>query len=56
MLKHHVDGAVQMVTLKGGPHTLGLEGLLEYLLSNLLSKTRGEEGILVDIPWYDKEL
>ena len=51
MLKHHVEGAVQMVELKGGPFTLGLEGLLEHLLSNLLAKVVGELEIQVRIPW-----
>ena len=50
MLKRHVDGAVKMVGLRGGPQTLGLEGLLEHLLSNLLAKV-GHAGIGVQIPW-----
>lgn len=55
MLKHHVDGAVKMVALRGGPHTLGLDGLLEHLLSNLLSKRRAEVGLVVNSPWENKE-
>jgi hypothetical protein len=51
MLKRHVDGAVKMVGFKGGPQTLGLDGLLEHLLSNLLSKVAGKVGIPVRIPW-----
>lgn len=51
MLKRHVDGAVKMVALKGGPQTLGLDGLLEHLLSNLLAKVVGHAGIQVKIPW-----
>lgn len=41
MSKRHIDGAVRMVTLNGGPKTLGLNGFLEHLLSNLLSKFSG---------------
>ncbi|KAL3458858.1 hypothetical protein BJX64DRAFT_291765 [Aspergillus heterothallicus] len=51
MLKHHVDGAVQMVNLKGGPQTLGLGGLMALLLSNLLTKVILEVGIPVHVPW-----
>ncbi|PYH47139.1 uncharacterized protein BP01DRAFT_380984 [Aspergillus saccharolyticus JOP 1030-1] len=51
MLKHHVDGAVKMVALKGGPQTLGLDGLLEHFLSNLLAKMRGDFGLQVMTPW-----
>ncbi|KAJ5808552.1 hypothetical protein N7474_009821 [Penicillium riverlandense] len=54
MLKRHVDGAVRMVGLKGGPQTLGLDGLLEHLLSNLLSKVVGKVGIQVRTPWEDQ--
>ena len=50
MLKCHIDGAVRMVVLKGGPKTLGLDGLLEHLLSNLLSKIVGKVDIQVRIP------
>jgi hypothetical protein len=50
MLKCHVDGAVKMVGLKGGPQTLGLDGLLEQLLSNLLAKVVGHAGIQAKIP------
>lgn len=51
MLKHHVDGAVRMVALRGGPHSLGLDGLLEHLLSKLLSKILDELGLRVRTPW-----
>lgn len=51
MLKHHIDGAVKMVALKGGPQTLGLEGLLEHFLSNLITKMRGDLGVHVTTPW-----
>ncbi|RAH78861.1 hypothetical protein BO86DRAFT_421239 [Aspergillus japonicus CBS 114.51] len=51
MLKHHIDGAVKMVALKGGPQTLGLEGLLEHFLSNLIAKMRGDLGVQVMTPW-----
>ncbi|KAJ5266845.1 hypothetical protein N7478_009653 [Penicillium angulare] len=51
MLKRHVDGAVKMVGLNGGPQTLGLDGLLEHLLSNLLAKVVGHAGVQVNIPW-----
>lgn len=32
MSKRHVQGAVQMVELNGGPQTLGLNGFLEMVL------------------------
>jgi hypothetical protein len=51
MLKHHVEGAVQMVSLKGGPQTLGLGGLMARLLSNLLNKVIIELGVPVKVPW-----
>jgi hypothetical protein len=51
MLKHHVEGAVQMVNLKGGPQTLGLGGLMARLLSNLLNKVIIELGVPVTVPW-----
>ncbi|RAH53642.1 hypothetical protein BO85DRAFT_523329 [Aspergillus piperis CBS 112811] len=51
MLKHHVDAAVEMVTLKGGPQTLGLDGLMEHFLFNLISKTRGDLELQIRTPW-----
>lgn len=51
MLKHHVDGAVKMVGLRGGPQMLGLDGLLEHLLSNLQAKVISHAGIQVKVPW-----
>jgi hypothetical protein len=51
MLKHHVQGAVQMVNLNGGPQTLGLDGLMARLLSNLLNKVIIELGVPVRVPW-----
>lgn len=42
MFRHHVDGATRMAGLRGGPQKLGLDGLLEHLLLNLISK-RGIE-------------
>ncbi|KAL2866072.1 uncharacterized protein BJX67DRAFT_147816 [Aspergillus lucknowensis] len=51
MLRHHAEGAVQMVALKGGPQMLGLNGLLARLLSNLLRKVSMEVGVVVRIPW-----
>lgn len=38
MFKHHTEGALKMVALKGGPSALGLDGLLENLLNKLVSK------------------
>ncbi len=35
MCKHHVEGALKMVELKGGPHSLGLNGFLKHLLSKI---------------------
>ncbi|KIX99697.1 uncharacterized protein Z520_04332 [Fonsecaea multimorphosa CBS 102226] len=32
MSRHHIRGAVKVVELKGGPHTLGLGGFLEHIL------------------------
>ncbi|CEN60822.1 hypothetical protein ASPCAL03255 [Aspergillus calidoustus] len=51
MLKQHVQGAVQMVNLNGGPQTLGLDGLMARLLSNLLNKVIIELGVPVRVPW-----
>ncbi|RAK90810.1 hypothetical protein BO79DRAFT_169836 [Aspergillus costaricaensis CBS 115574] len=51
MLKHHVDAAVEMVTLKGGPQTLGLDGLMEHFLFNLITKTRGDLELQIRTPW-----
>ncbi|GKZ26839.1 hypothetical protein AbraIFM66951_003568 [Aspergillus brasiliensis] len=51
MLKHHVDAAVEMVALKGGPQTLGLDGLMEHFLLNLLAKTRGDFELQIQTPW-----
>lgn len=51
MLKHHVDAAVKMVTLKGGPKTLGLDGLMEHFLFNLITKTGGDLELQIRTPW-----
>lgn len=51
MLKRHLEGAVQMVGLRGGPQTLGLNGLLEHFLSGLLVKIVTEFGLCVSVPW-----
>jgi len=50
-MKHHVEGAVKMVTMKGGPQTLGIDGLVERLLFNLLSNVNQHIGITVKPPW-----
>lgn len=42
MSRRHVEGAVRMVKLNGGPQTLGLDGFLEHLISNLLRKLVGD--------------
>jgi hypothetical protein len=47
-LKHHVDGAVRMVELNGGPGTLGVNGLLEQLLRNLLDKFEKHFGSFIE--------
>ena len=41
MSRQHVEGAVKMVKLNGGPQTLGLDGFLQHLISNLLRKFVG---------------
>ena len=40
-----------MVGLKGGPETLGLDGLLGHLLFKLVSKGVNEPGLQVEVPW-----
>ncbi|KAL6237476.1 hypothetical protein BDW75DRAFT_238263 [Aspergillus navahoensis] len=50
-MKKHVEGAVKMVTLKGGPRTLGLDGFIERLLFNLLAKVNNEIGKNVTSPF-----
>ncbi|KAL4866201.1 hypothetical protein BDV12DRAFT_173266 [Aspergillus spectabilis] len=50
-LKRHVEGALKMVSLKGGPHTLGLDGLVERLLFNLVAKVDPIVGLSVTSPW-----
>lgn len=51
MFKRHLEGAVQMVGFRGGPQALGLNGLLEHFLSNLLAKIVVEFGLCVSVPW-----
>ncbi|KAL4819936.1 hypothetical protein BDW67DRAFT_173201 [Aspergillus spinulosporus] len=50
-MKNHVEGAVRMVRLKGGPQTLGLDGFIERLLFNLLAKVNNEIGKTVTSPF-----
>lgn len=50
-MKRHVEGAVKMVALKGGPHTLGMDGLVERLLFNLLAKVNQHIGLTVKSSW-----
>ncbi|KAL4987944.1 hypothetical protein BDW68DRAFT_159974 [Aspergillus falconensis] len=50
-MKNHVEGAVKMVTLKGGPQTLGLDGFIERLLFNLLAKVNNEIGKTITSPF-----
>ncbi|BCS25200.1 uncharacterized protein APUU_41644A [Aspergillus puulaauensis] len=50
-MKRHAEGAVQMVTLKGGPQTLGMDGLVAGLLFNLLSNVNQHIGVTVKPPW-----
>lgn len=38
MYSQHIKAAVRMVDLNGGPQTLGLDGYIEHLLSNLCCK------------------
>lgn len=51
MLKHHMEGALKMVALKGGPETLGLDGLLKHLLFKLVSKGANEVDLQLEVPW-----
>lgn len=51
MLENHVKGAVKMVELRGGPHTLGFNGMLERLLNNLLAKTGTDFGLPIRKTW-----
>lgn len=50
-MKRHAEGAVKMVTLKGGPQTLGIDGLVASLLFNLLSNVNQHIGVTVKSPW-----
>ncbi|KAF3394304.1 hypothetical protein F1880_004762 [Penicillium rolfsii] len=50
MLKHHMEGACKMVALKGGPESLGLDGLLQHLLFKLLSKGIKEVDLELEDP------
>jgi hypothetical protein len=36
----HVQGAVKMANLRGGSHTLGLQGFLEHMLTRLVENVR----------------
>lgn len=51
MLKHHMEGALKMVALKGGLETLGLDGLLKHLLFKLVSKGANEANLQLEVPW-----
>jgi hypothetical protein len=51
MLKHHIEGALKMIALKGGPSALGLDGLLKHLLYKLVSKGIKEGYLQVEVPW-----
>ncbi|KAL4978828.1 hypothetical protein BDW66DRAFT_4996 [Aspergillus desertorum] len=50
-MRNHVEGAVKMVTLRGGPQTLGLDGFIERLLFSLLAKVNMEIGQTVTSPF-----
>ncbi|KAL4926199.1 uncharacterized protein BDV17DRAFT_160110 [Aspergillus undulatus] len=50
-MERHINGAVQMVTLKGGLHTLGLDGFIERLLFNLIAKINKDVGLSITDPW-----
>ncbi|KAL5338157.1 hypothetical protein BJX70DRAFT_398871 [Aspergillus crustosus] len=50
-LKRHVEGAVKMVALKGGPQTLGLDGLVERFLFNLVVKVDPIVRLTVKSQW-----
>jgi hypothetical protein len=45
-----MEGALRMVALKGGPETLGLDGLLKQLLFKLVSKGINEIKVGVEAP------
>jgi uncharacterized membrane protein len=38
MAKGHLDGAIRMVDLNGGPQTLGMDGFINRIISNLSQK------------------
>jgi hypothetical protein len=42
MAKRHFEGAVKMVKLNGGPQTLGLDGFIDSIMSNLARKFEGD--------------
>ena len=48
MAKRHLDGAIKMVDLNGGPETLGLDGFINRCISNLVTKF--ESG---NLEWVD---
>ncbi|KAL4952395.1 hypothetical protein BDW69DRAFT_167837 [Aspergillus filifer] len=50
-LERHINAASEMVTLKGGPQTLGLDGFIERLLFNLIIKINRDIGITVKSPF-----
>ena len=52
MTKRHVEGAVKMVELKGGPQTLGMNGFLAMLLA----KYSEEVGLLEESAYFTLEV
>ncbi|KAL4940595.1 hypothetical protein BDV06DRAFT_18439 [Aspergillus oleicola] len=54
-LELHINAASEMVTLKGGPQTLGLDGFIERLLFNLIIKINRDVGITVKSP-FDRRI
>ncbi|KAL2857222.1 hypothetical protein BJY01DRAFT_136823 [Aspergillus pseudoustus] len=53
--KYHVEGAVKMVALRGGPQTLGLDGLLERLLFTVRARIDETVAALIKSP-YDPRI
>lgn len=52
MARKHVEGAVKMVELNGGPQTLGLQGYLQLLLSKFEYEMGLRQGVAL-LPYGD---
>ncbi|KAL4967087.1 uncharacterized protein BDV14DRAFT_31949 [Aspergillus stella-maris] len=54
-LEFHINAASEMVTWRGGPQSLGLDGFIERLLFNLIMKINRDISITVKSP-YDPRI